>query len=85
MFFIFSANAGYVVKGKNIFSKSDKLKNFTLTIDPNGAPLSAGSMFTNFGDSNGLNTIVIIDTSSNISIPAVIFPFTFGEHFDIEV
>jgi len=85
MCFIFSANAGYIVKGKNIIMRPDKLKNFTLTIDQNGHPLSAGTMFTFDGGGRGFNTIVIIDTLNSPN--TTIFPFTFGpeESFDLEV
>jgi hypothetical protein len=83
--FIFSAHAGYIVKGKVVSNRPDRLINYTLTLDQNGAPLSAGTTNTNDGGGYGLNTIIIIDTIQGLD--AVIFPFTFGqdEHFNIEV
>jgi len=76
-----STKAGYFIKGVNV--SISNLKNFTLTIDGDGTPVSAGSMHT--GSGSGLNNIVLIYANTQ---DGVRFPLSFGgsdENFDIIV
>jgi len=79
--------AGYRVRGINTFVPPQNLKNFTLTIDNGGIPVSAGSMYTNDGIGTGLNTIVIISSDPLIN-PSFAFPIDFltsGQNFNMLV
>jgi len=83
--FLFSANAGYVVRGINISVAYDDLKNYTLTFDGNNNPISAGSMFTTYAGGSLKNSIVIIPAYPFL-LP-IVFPlaYTSDYNFDIEV
>jgi len=85
MTLLYSATAGYIVKGINVYGRPEKLQNFTLTIDGDNRPISAASMWTNLANGGGLNTIVILDPI--LGVPAIIFPIRFlpDERYDIEV
>jgi len=77
-----STKAGYIIRGVNV--SVSNLKNFTLTIDGDGTPVSAGSVHT--GSGSGLNTIVLIHadySSSEKCFPLSFFPSV--DDFDIEV
>ena len=59
----FIVQAGYIIRGTGGFTPPTLLENYTLTLDGNNSPVSAGSMYTSFAPGIGTtkNTIVIIN------------------------
>ena len=91
MSIFFTAQAGYVIRGidMSITPSYYDLKNYTLTFNQNGEPVSAASVHMPIvGGGNGRNTIVIVTTEPPILPlpPSICFPIPgFNEDFDIEV
>ena len=82
----FFSTAGYIIRGITTWTPSENLKNYTLTFDASGTPIAAGSMYTSFGPGTAKNSIVIVNSISNI---ADIFPIALpgepNEDYNIEV
>jgi len=77
---LFTAQAGYVIRGINTSIQPSYLKNFTLTFNASGEPVSAGSMIHPIYPGN---SIVIINAYNNL---ATFFPVLYGgEDLYIEV
>jgi len=80
-------HAGYVIRGINALAIPEDLKNYTLTINYDGKPISAASLHTTNAPGNGKNTIVVIPSDPTVN--PVFFPITLtvgpGESFNIEV
>ena len=87
MSMLFTAQAGYVIRGITSTDVLPEFKNYTLTFDASGNPISFASMNTSLALGTKKNTIVVVHSNSNNS---EIFPvYIIGEDpfadYDIEV
>jgi len=88
MSILFTANAGYVIRGINTTGYPQNLLNYTVALNKEGKPVSAASMYTTFfGGGTGRNTIVIVSTDPLPTFFFTSFPISLGlnEDFNINV
>jgi len=63
---LFTAQAGFIIRGIDLIWDPDaNFRNYTLTFDGSGNPISVGSVHTTFGTDMGRNSILFVNANTN--------------------